>query len=236
MARDAELVPADAGGEFAADVGCHRETRLLRGRHEGLGDRRAVGDVGQRQHVQRPAAASPGAGAAREGFGAPEVGQQVGVTPTRRPAVVGGRMPALVGQRIDDARPADRLAARTGDRATAQTGLRRRHVTPVQCALLQAGPGRRDRDGRQVGPQAGLDQEHPPSGPPQPMRKHAAGRPGTHDHMVVGRAQLAVRREGADPGGRSSGRRQTRKSEAAGNGGAERLAALQPASGAAFLE
>ena len=202
MARDAELVPADAGGEFPADVGRHRESRLLRGRHEGLGDRRAVRNVGQRQDMQGAAAAAPRIGATREGFGAPEVGQQVGVTPARRPAVVGGRMPALVGQRIDDARPADRLAAWTGDGATVQSGLRRRLVSPVQRALLEAGPGRRDRHGRQGGPHAGLDQQHPPPGPPQPMREHAARRSGAHDHMVVGRAQLAVRREGADPGGR----------------------------------
>jgi hypothetical protein len=97
--------------------GRHREARLLRGRHEGLGDRRAIGDVGQRQDVQRAVAAAPGIGAAREGLGASEIGKQVGVAPAGRPAVVGRRMAALVGQRIDDARPADRLAAWTGDRA-----------------------------------------------------------------------------------------------------------------------
>ena len=226
---DAELVPPDARREFAAQVRRHRKSRLLRARHEGFGDRRAVRDVGQRQHMQGPAAAAPGTGAAREGLGAPEIGQEVGVTPARRPAVVGRRMTALVGQRIDDARTAHRLAARTGDRAAAQPRLRRRLVSPVQRALLEAGPGRRVCDGRQVRAPADLDQEHPPPGPPQPMRQNAACRSCADDHMVIGRAELLGRRQDADAGGRARRGRKTRKRDAAGHRGAERFAALQPA-------
>jgi hypothetical protein len=111
--------------------------------------------------------------------------QVVPPPPRDLPAVVVGREPAQRDLRVDRRAAADHLAPREVDLAPAESRLRHRPVAPVDLAPVQP----RERGGNPDLPPPGLaarlEQEHPRRGIlAQPGGQHAAGRPGSHDHVV----------------------------------------------------
>ncbi len=229
-AGDAQLIPGGTGRPLAADVGIGGEALADRSGEKRLGDGVAAGCLLQRQDMLRPLAAMPRVGAAREGLGPPEIGQEIGKAPAGAagggPAVVAGRVAPLVGERVDGARPAQHLAARIGDGAAAQGGLRGRDVAPVDVAAGEPRPVRGHGDPGQGGRAAGLEQEHPEIRVGRQAARQDAPRRACADDDIVDpvregvrigrrtrrlvrrargeRAQRCDREPGRDPGGQGA--------------------------------
>src|SRR5262245_33630307 len=123
-------------------------------------------------------------------FGAPEVGQHVGVAPAAvaalRPAVEVEPLAAIVDMAVDRARAAQRLAARGGDRAAAGPFAGLGLVEPVHARIDQrVHEAGRDMDEGMPVARAGL--EHADRDTrilAQAAREHAAGRAGADDDVV----------------------------------------------------
>ena len=191
---DDALHVADARLHRAVVVAVARDAHLHRALDEGVADRIAPVEVGDRQVAL--AAAEGLVGLADAALGPAEIGQHVGVAPAvvaaLRPAVEIHALAAIVDMAVDRARTAQGLAARRGDAPAAGPFAGLRGVEPVHPRIDQrvheAGG---NMDERMPVPRPGL--EHADADArvlAQAAGEHAAGRSGADDDVVEGFHQV----------------------------------------------
>ena len=185
-AVDGQVGPAHALLPGAAEVIGDRAADLGQGLGERDRDRMParLRDRGDPDRACRAAQARVAAGGV---LAAPEVRQQVRISPAGRPArgpaVIDRPVAAHVRHGVDRAGPAQRPAPGVGHRPG--IGLRAGDVSPVRRGAQQFRP--RVRHGHRPGPRraAGFQQQHPGAGIlAEPGGQHAAGRAGPDDDVV----------------------------------------------------
>ncbi len=177
------LVPADPVLLGAVEVLVRREAVRLRGVQEVLRERVARAALG---HRERPAGTVVLVLAALVVLCALEVREHLVPGPAGPPLVVVERVPADVDHRVDRGGAAQHLPAREVDAAVVRERLVDRRVVPVLRGSVQRREGGGQVDELVRVRPAGLQQE---DGDVRVLReavgKHAAGRAGPDDHVVV---------------------------------------------------
>src|SRR5690606_6167758 len=129
---DRGLIGADAFLLRAIEIVRVGMASLLARLDKGLEENARLARIGD---AERPLAAVKGAVAVLVAFGALEIGQHIGKTPTLKaelaPEIVVARMAADVDHAVDRGRPAKHLAARPEELAVVQIGLAFGVVVPV---------------------------------------------------------------------------------------------------------
>src|SRR5580704_4008248 len=191
---DDALYVAHARLQGAVVVAVARDAHLHGALDEGIADRVAPFEVGDRQIAL--AAAEGLVRLADPPLGPAEVGQHVGIAPAvvaaLRPAVEIHALAAIVDVAVDRARAAQGLAARCGDAPTAGPFAGLRGVEPVHPWIDQrVHEARRNVDERMPVPRPGFeyaDRDVPVFA--QAAGEHAAGRSGADDDIVEGFHQV----------------------------------------------
>ena len=175
------LVAVHVDGERIAGLAPRLDEGLVKGIATGAG-----------RDVQRSVAAPVVVGAARAGFGALEIGQDVRVVPAGqpalRPAVVVAGVAAHVRHAVDRGRAAEHPAARAVDAPAVHVRFGLAPVTPVVALALERIRERRRHmqlPGPRVVDRPRLEQQHAYVRIlAQPVGEDAAGRAGA-DHDVI---------------------------------------------------
>ena len=155
-----------------------------------IGSRQSRSLIGRLPSLPRKVSSALSGSGGHAPLAAPEVGQHVGIAPAAiaalRPAVEVEPLAAIVDVAVDRARAAQRLAARRGDAPAAGPFAGLGGVEPVHRRIDQ----RVHEAGRD------MDEGMPVARPrlehadrrlavlAEPVGEHAAGRAGTHDHVV----------------------------------------------------
>ena len=187
---DGALGVGDAFLDGAVVVGVARDAEADRALDEGLAQRVAPVDVGDREAAV--AAAVGGVAIAEAPLHALEVGEHVGVAPAAiaelRPGVEVHALAAIVDVAVDGAGAAERLAARREDAPPAGPLAGLHAVEPVHARVvvgLDEAGGDMDEGVPVAG--AGLEHQHGRRAVlAQPVGEHAAGRTRPDDDVVEG--------------------------------------------------
>ena len=181
--RSRHLVPADPVLRAVVEVLVRGQPARRAESMKCLRERVARAPLGHRQRAAGPVELAL---AALVVLGALEVGEHLVPRPAGPPAVVVERVAADVDERVDRGRAAQHPPAREVDAAVVRVRLVDRRVVPVLRAPVQRREGGGEVDQLVRVRAAGLDQEDRDVRVlAEPVGKHAAGRAGPDDHVVV---------------------------------------------------